>query len=55
MIMSPSFAQSQGEVINVDQLDDCYHIPVGEYTKDIFAYLKEAEVSHYFAPLTVCF
>lgn len=33
------------EIIDIDLLDDPNCAVSGDYTKDIFAYLKEAEVS----------
>ena len=45
MVFSPSTSGQCEAVANVDLSGDTNCIAVGEYAKDIFTYLKEAEVS----------
>ncbi len=43
MILSPSGSGHREEVVDVDFIGEC--TATGEYAKDIFTYLREAEVS----------
>lgn len=45
MLFSPDVHNKHDEVVDIDLLDDSNCAVTGEYAKDIFIYLREAEVS----------